>query len=67
MNDASATKVGACVTAAGLAGATEPELLRGFCERAVAATASPKSTCAWPGGWMRGTNTSRIRCRRSRT
>jgi adenylate cyclase len=37
MNDASATKVGAWVTAAGLAGASEPELLRGFCERAVAA------------------------------
>jgi adenylate cyclase len=37
MNDASATAIGAWVTAAGLAGATEPELLRGFCERAVAA------------------------------
>ena len=37
MNDAPATEVGAWVTAAGLAGATEPDLLRGFCERAVAA------------------------------
>src|SRR3954447_17678787 len=37
MNDASATEVEAWVTAAGLAGASEPELLRGFCERAVAA------------------------------
>ena len=37
MNDASATEIGAWVTAAGLAGATEPDLLRGFCERAVAA------------------------------
>ncbi len=37
MDEASATKVGAWVTAAGLTGATEPELLRGFCERAVAA------------------------------
>ena len=37
MNDASATEIGAWVTAAGLAGATEPELLRGFCERAAAA------------------------------
>src|SRR5215207_4970827 len=37
MNDASATEVGAWVTAAGLAGASEPELLRGFCERLVAA------------------------------
>ena len=35
MNDASAKEIGAWVTAAGLAGATEPELLRGFCERAV--------------------------------
>ena len=37
MDDASAKEVGAWVTAAGLAGATEPELLRGFCERAAAA------------------------------
>ena len=37
MNDASATELGAWVAAAGLAGATEPDLLRGFCERAVAA------------------------------
>jgi len=37
MNDASATEVEAWVTAAGLAGASEPKLLRGFCERAVAA------------------------------
>jgi adenylate cyclase len=37
MNDASATEIGAWVTAAGLAGAAEPELLRGFCERAAAA------------------------------
>jgi adenylate cyclase len=37
MNDAPATEVGAWVTAAGLAGATEPDLLHGFCERAVAA------------------------------
>jgi adenylate cyclase len=37
MNDTSATEIGAWVTAAGLAGAIEPELLRGFCERAVAA------------------------------
>src|SRR4051794_10102240 len=37
MNDASATEIGAWVTAAGLAGASEPELLRGFCERATAA------------------------------
>ena len=37
MNDASATEIGAWVTAAGLAGAAEPDLLRGFCERAVAA------------------------------
>jgi len=37
MKDASATEVGAWVTAAGLAGASEPELLRGFCERLVAA------------------------------
>ena len=37
MNDASATEIGAWVTTAGLAGATEPELLRGFCERAAAA------------------------------
>ena len=34
MDHASATGVGAWVTAAGLAGATEPELLCGFCERA---------------------------------
>jgi len=37
MNDASATEIGAWVTAAGLAGAAEPELLRGFCERSAAA------------------------------
>ncbi len=37
MNDASVREIGAWVTAAGLAGASEPELLRGFCERAVAA------------------------------
>jgi adenylate cyclase len=37
LNDASATEIGAWVTAAGLAGAAEPELLRGFCERATAA------------------------------
>jgi adenylate cyclase len=37
MNDASATEIGAWVTAAGLAKASEPDLLRGFCERAVAA------------------------------
>src|SRR5215208_6530583 len=37
MDHASATGIGAWVTAAGLAGAAEPELLRGFCERAVAA------------------------------
>src|SRR5215213_4027356 len=37
MNDAAATEIGAWVTAAGLAGAAEPELLRGFCERAAAA------------------------------
>src|SRR4051812_21456615 len=37
MDDASATEIGAWVTAAGLAGASEPELLRGFCERATAA------------------------------
>ena len=37
MKDASATEVRAWVTAAGLAGASEPELLRGFCERLVAA------------------------------
>ncbi len=37
MNDAFATGIGAWVTAAGLTGATEPELLRGFCERAAAA------------------------------
>ena len=37
MNDAPAREVGAWITAAGLAGATEPDLLRGFCERAVAA------------------------------
>jgi adenylate cyclase len=37
MNDASATEIGAWVTAAGLAGAAEPELLRGFCERTAAA------------------------------
>ena len=37
MDHASATGVGAWVTAAGLAGAAEPDLLRGFCERAVAA------------------------------
>jgi adenylate cyclase len=37
MNDTSATEIGAWVIAAGLAGAIEPELLRGFCERAVAA------------------------------
>src|SRR4051794_14926782 len=37
MNDASAREVEAWVTAAGLAGASEPELLRGFCESASAA------------------------------
>src|SRR5215210_2694263 len=37
MDDASATAIGAWVTAAGLAGAAEPDLLRGFCERAAAA------------------------------
>src|SRR5918993_2323926 len=37
MDDASTTEIGAWVTAAGLAGTTEPELLSGFCERAVAA------------------------------
>src|SRR3954465_14818867 len=37
MNDPAATQGGAGGTAAGLAGATEPDLLRGFCERAVAA------------------------------
>src|SRR3954470_19376808 len=36
MNDAAAAGIGAWVTAAGLAGAAEPELLRGFCERAAA-------------------------------
>ena len=33
----------------------------------ITATASPKSTWAWPGGWASGTNTSACRCRRSRT
>ena len=37
MNDASATEIGAWVTAAGLVGSAEPDLLRGFCERAAAA------------------------------
>lgn len=35
MNDVSIREVGAWATTAGLGGATEPELLRGFCERAV--------------------------------
>lgn len=37
MNDASVTEIGAWVTTAGLAGAVEPDLLRGFCERLAAA------------------------------
>ena len=37
MNDASAMEIGAWVTTAGLAGATELDLLHGFCERAAAA------------------------------
>jgi adenylate cyclase len=37
MKDASATEIGAWITTAGLAGAAEPDLLHGFCERAVAA------------------------------
>jgi adenylate cyclase len=37
MNDESVPEVGTWVTTAGLAGLPEPELLRGFCERAVAA------------------------------
>lgn len=37
MNDASATEIGTWVTAAGLAGASEPDLLHGFCERVAAA------------------------------
>jgi hypothetical protein len=37
MNDGSVAEVKAWVTAAGLAGATEPELLHGFCEQAAAA------------------------------
>src|SRR5262245_12274391 len=37
MSDASATAIGAWGKAAGLAGAGEPDLLRGFCERAMAA------------------------------
>lgn len=37
MNDATAIEIGAWVTAAGLAGAAEPDLLRGFSERTAAA------------------------------
>jgi adenylate cyclase len=37
MNDASAAGIGAWITTAGLVGTPEPELLRGFCERAVTA------------------------------
>jgi adenylate cyclase len=37
MNDASAMEIGAWVTTAGLAGATELDLLHGFRERAAAA------------------------------
>jgi adenylate cyclase len=37
MNDASAAEIGAWVTTAGLAGASEPDLLHGFCARMVAA------------------------------
>ena len=34
---------------------------------AISASASPKSTCAWPGSCRSGTNTSRCRSRRART
>jgi adenylate cyclase len=37
MNDASATEIGTWVTTTGLAGASELDLLRGFCERLAAA------------------------------
>jgi hypothetical protein len=37
MNDASAMEIGAWVTTAGLSGATELDLLHGFCERAATA------------------------------
>ena len=37
MNNASVTEIGAWVTTTGLAGASESDLLRGFCERLAAA------------------------------
>ena len=43
MNDASAMEIGAWVTTAGLAGATELDLLHGFCERAAARRAAARA------------------------